>query len=302
MCRASAEAPVVPEAPPALAAQHASRRATRDKALGSAGASVLDAALPQRHALGPSQHRPRAGPQAAPVALVQPVLPRSAKRSLLSRQPPQGDTQQQQQLMRQQQPAASSSGAVVDLQPPSQRLAAIPEAAEESMAQEVPQGVWDDSADVHASARPDGTPLYTAAPADAVLASASAAFQQAAAVQYHTSAEQVESLHGLASPSMMPNSHKQLRSLGGSVSKTERHHRASYLSHPAAAPAAGQEGASEAAAPLSLLQLAAAPTAQQQLPLPSILASTTQHQHAAKHAQASSSARHVITAQCRCGW
>lgn len=288
MRRASAEAPVVPEAPPALASQHASRRATRDKALSSAGASALDAALPQRHALVPAQHRSRAGPQAAPVAApVQPVLPRSAKRSLLSRQAPQDDTQQQQlmrqqqQLMRPQQPVAS--GAVVDLQPPSHRLAAIPEAAEEFMAQEVPLDFQYDSANVHASARLNEPPQFTAAPADAVLAPASAAFEQAAAVQQHTSADPMESLHRLASPGMMLDSHEQPRSLGGSVSKTERHHRASYLSNPAAAPAAGQEGASEAAAPLSLLQLAAAPAAHQQLPSPSILASATHRQSAAKH-------------------
>ena len=219
------------------------------------------------------------------MAAVQAALPRSAKRSLLSRQAPQADTQQQQQqLMRQQQPVASSPGAVVDLQPPSQRLAAIPEAAEESMAQEVPLDFRHDNADGQASARPDETPLYTAAPADAVLAPASAASDQAAAQQQHISAEQVESLHGLASPRMM-DFQEHPRSLGGSVSRTERHQRASYLGHPAAAPAAGQEGVSEAAAPLSLLQLAAAPAAQQQLPSPSILASVTHRQSAAQHAK-----------------
>lgn len=208
------------------------------------------------------QHRSKAGTQAAPVVAVQPAHPRSAKRSLLSRQASQDGVQQQQERQQQQQqmeqPVASPEGVFLDLKPPSQRLAAIPEVAEESVMQ--------DSAHVHASAKQDGAALHTAAPADAASAPASTGFQEAVAARQPTSAEEVESLHILASSKPMLHSQTPLRAGRELPSKAERQHIGSYLSLPAAAPAAGREDVPAAAAPLSLLQLAAAPAAQHQPP------------------------------------
>ena len=278
-CRASAEATVISETPAVLTPHHASRRTSREKALSRIGTSAVDAALPQKHTLAPSHHRSKAGTQAASVATVQPAHFHSAKRSLLSRQAPPGDGQQQQQ-----QAVALPSGAVMDLQPSSQRLAVIPEAADECTAQEVHQDLQQNRADVVASAKQDVSALYSAAPADAVSASASTGVQEAAAAWQHTSAEQVESLHIVAGPRPMLSPHEQLGSLGESPSRAERQQRGSYLSHPAAAHAAGREGVSAAAAPLSLLQLAAAPAAQHQLPSQGF-ATTHHHQSAAQSAK-----------------
>ena len=239
----------------------------------------------------PPQHPSKAGTQAAPGVVVQPTHPHSAKRSLLSRQAPrdgfqqqqqQKQTQQQQQQKQKQQqqqqqvkqPAASLEGAFMDVQPPSHRLAAIPEATEESMMQ--------DTADVRASVN-QGTALHTAAPADAVSAPASIGFQEAAAARQPTSAEQVESLHVLASSKPKVHSQTPLRSGGEVTSKAERQHRGSTLSQPAAAAAAGREGVSAAAAPLSLLQLAAAPAAQHQPPSQGL--ALTHHQSAVQSAK-----------------
>ena len=275
-CRASAEATVITEAPAALASIHASRRATREKALSSTGTSAVDAALAPRHALVPSRHRSKAGTQAAPMAAVQVAYPHSAKRSLLSRQASQDGVQQQQQP---QQPVALPSSAVLDLHPPSQSLAVIPEAAEEYMAPEVPQDLQQDGAAGHASVKQNGSAIDPAAPADAVSAAASTGPHEALAAGNSPSAERVESLRVLASPSSMLSSHEQLKSLGELPSRTERQQRGSFF-----APAALQEGMSAAAAtPLSLLQLAAT-AAQHQLPSQG-LASTHHHSavQSAKH-------------------
>lgn len=277
--RASAEATVISETPAALAPHHAARRATREKALSRIGTSALDAALPPRHTLAASQHRPKAGTQAASVAAVELASPHSARGSLLNRQTPLGDVQQQQQ-----QAVASPSGVVMDLQPPSQRLAVIPEAAEECTAQEVPQDVQQDNAAGHASAKQDSAALYPAAPTDAVSAPASTGFQEAAAARQPTSAEQVESLHMTASPRPTLRPREQVRTLGKLPSKAERQQRGSYHSQPAAAHAAEREGASAAAAPQSLLQLAAAPAAQHQPPSQGF-ATPHDHQYAAQSAE-----------------
>ena len=272
-CRASADATVTSETPAAIASHHVSRRATREKALPSIGSSAVDAALPSRHTLVPSQHRYKAGTQAAPVAAVQPAHPQSAKRSLLSRQAPHSGVQVQQEQL-----AASPSSAVMDLQPPSQGLAVVPEAAEECTAQGVPQDLQQDNAEIHMSAK---HALHAAGPADAFSAPASTGYQAAAAAHQQTSVERVECLDVLASPVLSP--HEQLRSLGECPSKTEHQQRESYFGHHAVAPAAGQNGVSAAATPVSLLQLAAAPAAQQQSPSHGL--ASTHHQSAGQSAK-----------------
>lgn len=270
-CRASAEAPVMPEAPAAPAPHHAAPRTTREKTFAGAATSAGNAALPSKHTLAPSQRGLKAGAaQGPPVAVMQPSSSQSARRSLLSRHaPPQDGIQQQQQR----QPVATPSGGVMSQQPPSHRLTAIPEAAEAPTAQEVPQqDLQRDTAGAPTAARQGGAaPSTVTAPADASPPAAPPGAEEGATTgQYHTNAQRLETPHLLAGPRSTSSPHNESRSLQGNQSNPDRvPHRASHLVQPATAPAAAQEGMTQAAAPSTLGQLAAAPTAQQQQQLAS---------------------------------
>lgn len=268
-CRASAEAPVMPGAPAAAAPQHAARRTTREKAFAAAATSAGNAALPPRQPLAPAQRGVNArAAQAAPAVVMQPSSSHSARQSLLSRHAPPDGIQQQQQ----QQPVATPSGGVMSQQPPRQRLTAIPEAAEAATAHQVPQGLQQDTAGASTAARQGSAALSSVtAPADAVSPAALLAAEEGAATRQHpTNAPRLGTPHLLAGPRETSSPHNQSRSVGGNPSSPERlPHPASHLVEPATAPTAVREGMTQAAAPLTLMQLATAPTAQQQQQLAS---------------------------------
>lgn len=253
-CRASAEATVTPEAP-------AARRTTRDKLLVGAATSADNAALPPRQTLAPSQQGVKAraalGP---PVAVVQPAPVHPARRSPLSRHAPQDGIQQQQQ---QQQPVATPSGGGMGQQIANLRLAAIPEAAEAPAAEGAPQDVQQEIAGTDTAAGQGSAAPPTAAPAAAVPAPALTGPDAGAATQQHRTAEQLETPHLPAGPAAMSSPDGQSRSLGAHPSSRKYQHGEPYLAHPAMAAAAVRESMTQAAAPLSLMQLAAGPTAQQ---------------------------------------
>ena len=185
----------------------------------------------------------------------------SARRSLLSRQAPQGGIQEHQQ---QQQPVVTPSAEVMSQQLPSQRLTAIPEAEEAPTAQEVPQGPQEDTtAGADTAARQGGAALSTfPVPADAGPAAAVTDFEEGAATgQQYPIAEQLELLAG---PRATISTHDQPKYTVGPRSSSERMpHRGSYHVQPATAPTAVLEGTTQGAAPLTLGQLAAAPAPQQ---------------------------------------
>ena len=182
-------------------------------------------------------------------------MPRSAKRSLLSRHAPQASLQQQPEGVVP--PAADA----VTHQLPEQRLDAIQEGTEEPLAQPVPRIVQqtNDAAQPVATAGQHGQGQGLAAPEGAVPAPPEA--EQAAARQQHASATGSHRASPLSAPKPLASSSNsgRLEPVAGRSG-----HQHAGLSHPVTPPAAVPEDASEAGTALSLLQLAQAPSTQQQ--------------------------------------
>ena len=258
LCRATAEQAARSDSASLPAARQPLRRTSSEKPPPGIATPTAAPALPPRHPRAAPQHETSTQPQSAPVSAVQPALPRSAKRSLLSRHAPQASLQQQPEVV------VPPSGSAVTRQMPDQRLDAIPEGTEEPLVQPVPQVVQQNSpaAQPVTAAGRHSRGQGLAAPGGAVPARPEAE-QAAAARQQHTSSADSHRASLLAAPGA-PASFSNFRRLEAVPSSPDHQHAGPALSHPAAALAAASEGASESGAPMSLLQLAQAPSAQQQ--------------------------------------
>ena len=241
-CRATAEQAGLPQ-PPA-------RRMSKDKPSAGTGPS----SLPPRHPTAGTQSQPHAAPTATSNPGVQPVLPRSARRSLLGRQAAQTHIQQQQPLQEATTPAADvvSSHAV-----PHEQLDAIPEGVEESVVQHAPEYGQQTAARSagHASGTVDQLDTATVPP---VLPSAALAHAAAHAEPLNQADKR------RSSEVASPTGHDARPRLASPPSKSGRHYAASVPRLPASVQEAVPEAALAAAAPLPLLQLAQAALAQQQ--------------------------------------